>query len=133
MAGARHSTKKVAVVLRGALLLLVNGIWRTANWREDGEAPGWSISEAIQHAGEASVECYHAKQLLSAVIGLNVHEWEANRWRLREEVLSLFRRGVEVAEGRAYRPKRRTGPVVSSGPRKFVAVLPAPSLVAVSR
>lgn len=114
----RHSVHhRVAPVLRKALVLLVRFGWRPTH-HSNNEAKGLSLSEAIQRAGEAKPECYYAKQVLTALIGLNYAAWEDNHWRTEAEVLALVRRAAECAEGRAFQPRRRTGPVVSMGPAK---------------
>lgn len=98
-------------------MLLVRHGWAPTHHSQE-RSSGYTLSEAIQKAGDAKVECFYAKQVLTALLGFSYSEWETNRWRTEQEVLALVRRAAECAEGRADLPRRRTGPVVSMGPTK---------------
>lgn len=107
----------VAPVIRRALILLRERGWVSSHWTRAGR-PGLSIADALQAAGEAKVECYYAKLLLTTQLGFNYSDWENNGWRTEKEVLDLLWRCVDVAEGRAFSSRSRGNWTVTMGPPK---------------
>ncbi len=69
-------------------------------------ARGWSLVDAVQHAGNASISSHHARQVMGRLVG-PVAIWEDHPLRTSEEVFTLINRAIELCGGGA--PVKRGG------------------------